>query len=88
MPKNLLAVSHLVQRTEADCLPICTQMVTNYFGLKLKYRQLVKLLGTRWFGTPFRNIQRLRKQGISVLIVRLSLTGMPAYLEHGLFRAS
>jgi len=57
MPKNLLSVSHLQQRTQADCLPVCVQMVTNYLGMVLSYSELVTHLETKWFGTPFPHIR-------------------------------
>ena len=29
---TLLSVSHLQQRSQADCLPVCAQMVLTYLG--------------------------------------------------------
>ena len=59
MPKTLLSVLHLQQQTEADCLPVCAQMVLNYLNLAAPYGKLVSLLDTKKFGTPFRNIKRV-----------------------------
>ncbi|MEM7126045.1 MAG: C39 family peptidase [Chloroflexota bacterium] len=84
MPNNLLSVSHLQQRNQSDCLPICTQMVAGYLGKNLSYRRLTRLLGTRRFGTPFRNISRLDSVGLSVAIEHLPASEMPPYLSSGI----
>lgn len=62
----MLSVSHRQQHTQSDCLPICAQMVLAYLGLMPTYKTLTSLLDTRSFGTPFRNLKRLEKLGISV----------------------
>lgn len=84
MPRTLLPVSHLLQRTEADCLPVCVQMVLAYLGRPVPYERLVELLGTRWFGTPARNIERLEQLDIAVTVVDLSLSAIHPYLDNGL----
>ncbi len=84
MPTNWLPVSHLQQRSLADCLPVCVQMVLAYLGYPHSYEPLFELLGTRWFGTPFRRIERLERLGLSVTIGELSLGKIGAYLESGL----
>ena len=84
MQNNLLSVSHLQQRGQADCMPVCAQMVTDYLGKKLPYRRLTRLLGTRGFGTPFRNITRLDTIGVAVALDHLSLIDMRAYLTSGI----
>lgn len=84
MPKTLLPVSPLLQRTEADCLPICVQMVLAYLGRAMPYERLVELLGTRWFGTPAGHIERLEQLGIAVTVADLSLPAIHQYLDAGL----
>jgi len=84
MPQNLLSVSHLQQHTEADCLPVCVQMVLDYLGYPTPYDRLVSLLGSDWFGTPFRHLNRLAQLGISVSIDHLAVVEIEAYLEQGL----
>lgn len=81
MPKNLLAVSHLQQRAESDCLPICVQMVLAYFGRDQSYERLALVLGTRWFGTPAANILRLDQLGVKVELAELSLDEISARID-------
>ena len=73
MPKILLTVSHLQQQTETDCLPVCAQMVMIELGFTVSYSELINLLGTKSFGTPFRNIKRLEQLGAAITIDHLSL---------------
>lgn len=83
MPKILLPVSHRQQRAEADCLPICAQMVLDYWGIVVSYTRLRKLLGTRQFGTPFRAIQQIEQLGADVEIAHLSLAEIVPHLWDG-----
>ena len=80
MPKTLLAVSHLRQQAESDCLPVCVQMALIYLGRSVPYEDLVRLLGTRWFGTPSENILRLEQLGIQVTLRELSWAEIEAAL--------
>lgn len=82
MPKTWLAVSHLRQRVESDCLPICAQMVLTYLGRNESYERLLQLLGTRWFGTPARNILRLEQIGLSVVLIELSIAEIETRLQN------
>lgn len=84
MPKTLLSVSHLQQRTEADCLPVCVEMVLAHLGRPVPYARLVELLDTRWFGTPAGNIERLEPLGIAVKVTDLFLSDIQHYLDEGL----
>ena len=83
MPTTWLSVSHLQQRSQADCLPICAQTVLAYLNRPQPYEQMVVLLDTRWFGTPFRHLKRLEQFGLSVKIGELSLAEIESYLEAG-----
>ena len=83
MPKILLPVLHRQQRAEADCLPICTQMVLDYWGIVVSYTRLRKVLGTRQFGTPFRAIQQIEQFGVAVEIAHLSLAEIAPHLRAG-----
>jgi ABC-type bacteriocin/lantibiotic exporter with double-glycine peptidase domain len=80
----LLSVLHLQQQTESDCLPICVQMVLTYLGFDVSYTQLVKLLGTKQFGTSFWNIKRLEQLGATVTIDHLASTEIGSNLAVGL----
>lgn len=84
MPKNLLSISHLQQHNQSDCLPVAIQMVTNHLGLAISYAELTKLLGTQWFGTPFRHIERLKFYSLHVSIGYLGLSEIGNYLEKGI----
>ncbi len=55
-------------------------MVTGYLGQPLSYSHLVRRLGTKSFGTPFRNIQELEKDGFTVIISHLTLAEIRHYL--------
>lgn len=83
MQKILLDVSHLTQHAESDCLPICAMMVLNYLDLNTSYTRLSKLLGTRSFGTPSDNIQRLSQLGVNVILTELLPTQIHDYLQEG-----
>jgi ABC-type bacteriocin/lantibiotic exporter with double-glycine peptidase domain len=80
----LLSVSHLQQRSQADCLPICAQMVLDFLGKPIPYHTLVKLFETRSFGTPFRNIQRLEQLDVSVTIDACSIDEITVFLRTNL----
>jgi ABC-type bacteriocin/lantibiotic exporter with double-glycine peptidase domain len=82
MPKTLLAVSHLRQRAESDCLPTCVQLVLAYLGRAESYEQLTRLLGTRWFGTPLENILRLDQLGLKVTLKESSLEEISRHLQN------
>jgi ABC-type bacteriocin/lantibiotic exporter with double-glycine peptidase domain len=84
MPKILLTVSHLQQQTETDCLPVCAQMVLTELGFTVSYRQLINLLDTKSFETPFRNIKHLEQLGVSVTIDHLSLAEIEPNLLTGI----
>ena len=83
MPKTLLAVSHLRQRAEADCVPVCAQMVLAYLGRAESYERLAEVLGTRWFGTPSENVSRLERLGLRVTLAELPLADIIRHLESG-----
>jgi len=56
-------------------------MVLAYLGRQVPYERLVKLLGTRWFGTPAGNIERLEQLGVVVTVADLSLSAIRRYLD-------
>lgn len=82
MPKTLLAVLHLRQRAESDCVPTCVQMVLAYLGRTEIYEQIARLLGTRWFGTPLENILRLDQLGLKVTLKESSLEEILQHLQN------
>ena len=81
MQKILLDVSHSLQRANSDCLPICAMMVLKYWGKEISYTRLTKILGTRSFGTPSDNMQRLNQLGVEVTLTKLLPTEIHDYLQ-------
>lgn len=59
-------------------------MVCEFLGLPFSYSQLVDLLRTRSFGTPFRNVKELEKHGLSVTIAHMDLSDITRQLANGL----
>jgi hypothetical protein len=53
-------------------------------GVKKSYKSIVDLLGTRAFGTPFRNVKKLERWGVSVTIDYLTLMEIERTLKEGL----
>lgn len=83
MQKILLDVLHSPQRANSDCLPICATMVLSYWGRNTSYNRLIKILGTRSFGTPSDNIQRLSQLGLNVTLTKLLPTEIYDCLREG-----
>ena len=83
MPKTLLSVLHHQQRNEADCLPVCVQMVLFHLNIAAEYEGLLKLMDTRWFGTPFRHVMRVQELGVKVSVEHLALNEIKGYLQQG-----
>lgn len=79
----MLLVSHQQQRSQADCLPVCTQMVLDYFGVSTEYAKLVQLLGTAWYGTPFRSLERVQALGLSVTLGECTTADLQAAIAQG-----
>jgi ABC-type bacteriocin/lantibiotic exporter with double-glycine peptidase domain len=59
-------------------------MVLGYLGDERTEADLSKLLGTKEFGTPIRNVERLREDGYEVQVRQLTRTALESYLEAGL----
>lgn len=84
MPNVLLPVPHFEQSRDGSCLPACVQMVLNHMGDERTEADLSKLLGTKEYGTPIRNAERLREDGYEVQVRQLTRTELESYLEVGL----
>ena len=69
----LLPVPSFLQQADADCLAACALMVLTYHGRSISYRQLLRLLGTKAFGTPFSNLRQLEQRGVQVTVTAGSL---------------
>jgi ABC-type bacteriocin/lantibiotic exporter with double-glycine peptidase domain len=63
---QLPSIVHQQQLTMGYCLPACTQMALGSLGMKITQNQLAAELGTaKGIGTPFTNLQRLTKYGVT-----------------------
>lgn len=80
----LLPVAHVQQRGESDCLVACVDMVLKYLNAPMDYQRLFKALRTNeQTGTPFPNIQRLEKLGITVVFQQGTLFQLYKFLQNG-----
>ena len=80
----LLPVAHIQQHNDSDCLAACVDMVLKYLDSPMKYQRLLRTLGTNeQVGTPFPNIQRLEKLGITVVFRQGSLAQLYKFLQNG-----
>src|SRR5437870_3574146 len=67
-PMPLLAVSHIRQRQESDCLAACAAMMLDYLGLKYDYAKLIKALNIHAGGAAVANLRNLEQMGVQVLL--------------------
>lgn len=80
---SLLAVSHRIQRQQADCLAACAAMVLEHFHVLVSYERLLRLLGVRSYGTSFSSLRKLESLGLSVLITQGDIASLRQHLEGG-----
>jgi ABC-type bacteriocin/lantibiotic exporter with double-glycine peptidase domain len=67
MPDNLPVPLHR-QQSEGDCLPVCVQMVLDYWGQPADRDDLIAQLGTDPdVGTPGSRVRQLRLRGLTVI---------------------
>lgn len=70
MPPNLIHLSHIEQEERGDCLAVCASIVLSYLGLpkrKTSLKRVTRILKIDPdFGTPFPNIVRLKRLGVTV----------------------
>lgn len=83
MPTVLLPLPHFEQSRDSRCLPACVRMTLAYWGRNLSENKLAKILGTRDFGTPISNVERLRRQGYQVEFGSLTVEALKAHLLAG-----
>lgn len=80
----ILRVPHLQQPAAGECLPVCAAMVLTYLGMRVNYRQLVRLLQTQvGYGTPFSNIRALTKLKVTVTYRQGQLDDIRRFLQAG-----
>jgi len=58
-------------------------MVLAYLGRDEPYERLIKVLGTRWFGTPADSILYLEQIGVAVTLAEFSLADIEMHLQAG-----
>lgn len=80
---SLLAVSHIRQRQQADCLATCAAMVLEYLRVSISYERLLRLLSIRSYGTSFSSLRKLESVGLSVLVTQGDLASLRRHLEGG-----
>lgn len=81
MPTILRNVSHVLQTADSDCLVACAQMVLDFVGVHKSYDELAKVLGTRWFGTPARNLKNLETKELTVVLTEMDLNDIQLCLQ-------
>lgn len=80
----ILPVPHLHQPAPGECLPACAAMVLTYLGVRVNYRQLLRLLQTQvGYGTPFSNIQTLTKMKVKITYKQGRLDDLWRFLQAG-----
>jgi ABC-type bacteriocin/lantibiotic exporter with double-glycine peptidase domain len=82
MPPVILAVPHIPQRQQGECLAACAAMVLTYLGLSVTYDQLLQLLRVNWFGTPASNIRELENLGLTVFYQQGILADITGHLSN------
>ena len=80
MPNILLPIPHQRQRQEADCLAACAAMVLAHLKIRVDYKQLLKLLKTKPFGTSGQNLKYLTALGVQVTYREGSLEEIKGHL--------
>lgn len=83
MPNVLLSVPHFEQSRDGTCLPACVQMVLSFWGDARTEATLSQLLGTKQYGTPIRNAEKLHDKQYDVFVGSLSRADLESYLTSG-----
>lgn len=79
-----LSVPHVQQRSETDCLAACVDMVLKYLDAPTNYQRLIRTLRIdEEVGTPFPNIQRLNRLGVTVVFRQGSIAQLYKFLQNG-----
>ncbi len=83
MPKVLLSVPQLLQRSDGDCLAACAAMVLAYLDRAMDYAELLSLLKIRPHGAPAGNIRLLASLNLNVVYSKTDMVGLEAMLQQG-----
>lgn len=83
MPIVWLPAPRFEQSRDGACLPACARMVLAYGGDRREEAEIAALLGTKSFGTPLSNIQRLSAWGYAATLTTLTRSQLTALLDEG-----
>jgi ABC-type bacteriocin/lantibiotic exporter with double-glycine peptidase domain len=83
MPANCLAVPHLEQSAEGDCLPTCAAMILAYLQQPVDVTRIARLLGTEEFGSIASHIHRLVEWGYEIIYQSGSLARLRDLIAAG-----
>ena len=78
-----LSLRHYAQTHEGACLPACARMVLAFHEIDLSESEIVKLLGSKPYGTPSFAVQRLEKLEVRVIYQEWSIAQLLAALQAG-----
>jgi len=79
----LLKTPHFKQPQDGMCLPTCVRMVLAHWGETVSEAKLVKVLGTKQFGTPISNVTRLSQLGYRVDFGPLTPEQLQTHINEG-----
>jgi len=79
----LLAVPHLLQRSDGDCLAACAAMMLAYLNRAMDYAELLSLLRIKPHGAPAGNIRLLASLNLNVVYSKTDMVGLEAMLQQG-----
>ncbi len=83
MPKILLSVPLLNQKSDGDCLAACAAMTLEYINDTIEYHQLLKILNVASFGAPASNIRNLKQLNLMVNYRITDLAGLKSLIDNG-----
>lgn len=82
MQRIVLSVPLVKQAQQADCLAACAAMVLDYYGGRIAYLRLLKLLRVTSLGAPSYNILALAELGLEVVFKEGTLDELYDHLLH------
>lgn len=78
--KLRLKIPHFKQELSNSCLPACTRMLLNYFGIQKHEQEIRMLLKTKPAGTNPLNVVRLREWDVDAFVTFSNLDELKGYL--------
>lgn len=77
-----LSVPHIPQHKDGECVAACAAMLLDYMGVSASYNQILKLLGTEWFGTFASQIRKLESLKLTVIYQRGTFEDLHHHLSN------